>query len=105
MNHKSAVTMNNSSLIGNIFNWLFGILVFAIGVVNTFWGNDFAFGIFIILLSLVYLLPVNSLLENLTGLSIPRLWLWKIILGIFILVASLGVGELFGKLALMGIGV
>ena len=28
----------------NIIGWIFGIAVFATGVVNTFWGNDPEFG-------------------------------------------------------------
>lgn len=93
--------MNNSSTISNIVSWLFGVLFFAIGIVNTFWGNDPGFGVFILLLSFVYFIPVNDVLRNLAGFSIPRIGLLKILLGIFILWASLGVGELFDKIELM----
>ena len=85
----------------NIISWIFGAVFFAIGVVNTFWGNDRIFGIFIILLSLVFFLPVNDILKKMTGFSIPRMGIIKILLGIFILWAALGVGELFGKIDLM----
>ncbi len=34
MINKSEVTMNNKSNVLNIISWLFGIAVFAIGVVN-----------------------------------------------------------------------
>ena len=91
--------MNNKSSFWNIISWLFGIVVFAIGVLNVFWGNDPAFGIFLILLSLVYFPPLNTLLREWTGFSIHKII--KIVLGIFILWASLGVGELFDKLDLM----
>jgi hypothetical protein len=88
-----------SSGILNLISWLFGIIVFAIGVVNIFWGNDPGFGIFIILLSAVYCPPVNSLIKVKTGLMIPRFV--KILLAVFILWAALGVGELFDKVDMM----
>ena len=93
--------MNKKSNVTDVISWLFGIVVVAIGLVNLFWGNDPGFGVFLLLLSLVYFLPVNAILRNLTGLSIPKLGIVKIVLGIFILWASLGVGELFDKVELM----
>jgi hypothetical protein len=93
--------MNNNSVVLKIISWLFGIVFFAIGIVNTFWGNDPGFGVFILLLSLVYFLPVNEILKKMTGFSIPRMGILKIILGVFILWAALGVGELFDKIDLM----
>lgn len=93
--------MNNNSIVFNIISWLFGAVFFAIGVVNTFWGNDPGFGVFIILLSLVYFLPVNDLLKKMTGFSMPGMEIVKILLGFFILWASFGVGELFDKIDLM----
>lgn len=93
--------MNKNSIVLNIISWIFGVLFFAIGVVNTFWGNDRGFGIFIILLSFVYFLPVNDILKKLTGFEIPGIGAAKILLGIFILWAALGVGELFDKIELM----
>lgn len=93
--------MNNKSIVFNIIGWLFGLLFFAIGVINMFWGNDPFFGAFILLLSFVYFLPVNVILRKITGFSIPGMGILKILLGIFILWASLGVGELFDKIDLM----
>ena len=93
--------MNNKSNVLNIISWLFGIVFFAIGVVNTFWGNDPGFGVFILLLSFVYFLPVNDILKKMTGFSIPGMGIVKILLGILILWASLGVGELFDKIDIM----
>ena len=93
--------MDNKSIVLNVISWIFGIAFFAIGVVNTFWGNDPGFGVFVLLLSFVYFLPVNDILKKMTGLSIPKMGVAKILLGIFILWASLGVGELFGKIHLM----
>ena len=47
------VARNDGSTALTIISWLFGVIFFAIGFVNTFWGNDPGFGIFIILLSLL----------------------------------------------------
>lgn len=93
--------MDNKSLFLNIIGWLFGIVFLAIGVINMFWGNDPGFGVFILLLSLVYFLPVNDILKKMTGFSIPGMGIIKILLGVFILWAALGVGELFDKIDLM----
>ena len=99
MNNKSGININNSSLGSNLISWLFGIVVLAIGIINTFWGNDAAFGVFICLASLIYFPPVNVLFQKITGFAIPVIV--KIILGVFILWAALGVGELFDKINLM----
>ncbi|GAA4438419.1 hypothetical protein GCM10023188_33790 [Pontibacter saemangeumensis] len=101
MHEEAAVNEGATAL--NMISWLFGIVAFAIGVVNTFWGNDPGFGIFIVLLSLVYFLPVHALLNKMTGLTVPGtvIRVLKIFLGFFILWAALGVGELFDKIELM----
>lgn len=91
--------MNSKVNVLDIISWLFGVVVFAIGVVNTFWGNDPGFGIFLILLSFVYFPPVSTTITAKTGFQIPRIV--KIGLGLFIIWASLGVGELFDKIDLM----
>lgn len=83
----------------DMMNWLFGLTFFGIGLVNTFWGNDPGFGVFIILLSLIYFPPITTLLKVKTGISIHMLI--KIGLGLFIIWASLGVGELFDKIDMM----
>src|SRR5688500_2716622 len=101
MNSREEIIVNNKSFVFNVISWLFGTVFFAIGVVNTFWGNDPGFGVFIILLSFVYFIPVNALLKKIAGFSIPKIGILKILLGIFILWASLGVGELFDKIDLM----
>ncbi|MGB5243210.1 MAG: hypothetical protein WBN28_08035 [Lutimonas sp.] len=80
-------------------SWLFGLLVFTIGLINTFWGNDPILGFTITILSFLYFPPISSWLENLTGVHIPR-WV-KIILGIIILWIALGVGELSKKIDMM----
>lgn len=99
MNMKTEGMMNNHFNVRNAISWNFAVAFFAIGVINTFWGNDPGFGIFIILLSFIYVPRVNTVLKEKIGLSIPGVG--KILLGIFIIWAALGVGELFDKIDLM----
>jgi hypothetical protein len=91
--------MDEKPIVWNIIGWLFGVVAFAIGIVNTFWGNDPGFGIFILLLSFIYFPPVNVILQKWTGFSIHIIV--KIIIGFLIIWAALGVGELFDKIELM----
>jgi hypothetical protein len=99
MNSKSETDTSSESIPATIISWLFGLLVIGIGLVNTFWGNDPGFGIFLLLLSLVYFPPLTAMLKEKTGWSIP--WFIKVLLALFILWAALGVGELFDKIDLM----
>lgn len=99
MNNKQGIAINQTSLTGNIISWLFGIIFLAIGLINIFWGNDLWFGVFIALLSFVFFPPVNMLIKNIAGFSIPVVA--KIVVALFILWASLGVGELFDKIEMM----
>jgi hypothetical protein len=99
MKNNSDEIMNNSSSALNGISWFFGILFLAIGFINSFWGNDPEFGVFILLLSLVFVPPLTALFKAKTGFGIPGYF--KIGLGIFILWAALGVGELFAKIDLM----
>lgn len=91
--------MNNPSIAFNITGWVFGFIGCAIGIVNMFWGNDPYFGVFIFLASLIFFPPVTGLIRQVTGIRIPGIL--KILLGVFIIWAALGVGELFGKIELM----
>ena len=91
--------MSSKSNVLNKISWLFGIVAMTIGIINTFWGNDPGYGVFIFLLSFVYFPPANAFLKKISGLSIPLFA--KIILGVFILWSALGVGELFNKINLM----
>ena len=99
MNNKSEVITNSKPVWGDITGWLFGMAVLAIGILNSFWGNDPGFGVFLVLLSFVYFPPVNTLTRKMFGFSIPLVA--KIILGVFILWAAVGVGELFDKIDIM----
>ena len=99
--HNESAGFNEITLAGKIVSWLFGFAVLAAGLVNTFWGNDTGFGIFLVLLSLTYFLPVHGIFKRLTGYNIPGIRGLKIILAVFIIWAALGVGELFDKIELM----
>lgn len=91
--------MESKLILGNILGWLFGSLFLAIGLVNTFWGNDPFFGIFILLGAFVYFPPSNELFRQVTRFSIPVIL--KVLLGLFFLWAALGVGELSDKVHMM----
>jgi len=91
--------MKKNWIVWDVIGWMSGLVVFAIGIINMFWGNDFGFGVFLLLLSFLYFPPVNLLLKKRFGFSVH--YLVKIFLGIFILWAALGVGELFDKIDLM----
>lgn len=79
--------------------WVFGAIVTVIGLINTFWGNDPGFGLFLLALALFFFPPTSNQLRVRTGISIH--WGIKVGLGVFILWAALGVGELFDKIDLM----
>lgn len=78
---------------------VFGLICIAIGIINTFWGNDTFYGIFLILLSLVFFPAVTRMIHDKIGFAIPGIL--KIVLALFVIWSSLGVGELFDKIALM----
>ncbi|WP_127136135.1 hypothetical protein [Flagellimonas oceanensis] len=82
-----------------IAGWFFAFLVLAIGLVNTFWGNDQGYGIFVMLSSLFFFNPVTDYLSRKTGVVIP-LWV-KIVLALLIFWTALGVAELSDKIDLM----
>ena len=91
--------MTINSTLSIISGWIFGLLFSAIGIINMGWGNDPVFGLFIFLFSLIYYPFTGYYIRHLTGITIP-LWA-KVLLGLFILWASLGVGELFDKIKMM----
>lgn len=91
--------MNDKKFFLVLAGWIAGLTFTVIGLINTFWGNDTIFGLFIVALSLIFYPPVTAFVKRLTGFSIPLAV--KIILGLFILWAALGVGELFDKTGMM----
>ncbi len=101
MGYKTEFVTPEFTNVGKLISWLFGLAVLCAGIINTGWGNDTEFGIFLVILSLIYFLPVNAIFKKITGSSIPAIRILKILLGIFIIWAVLGVGELFDKIELM----
>ena len=75
----------------SIIGWVFGIIVFAIGVANLFLVHPVP-GIVYLFLSLIYFPPANAFLKEKTGFYIPKVV--KIILGIIIIQFTLGVSDL-----------
>lgn len=88
-----------NSIVSALLNLLFGLLFSFIGFVNSFWGDDPYFGLFILVLSAIFYLPLLNLVLEL----IPKklLLAGKIFLALFIIWASLGVGQLADKIDLM----
>ena len=82
-----------------LLNWLYAVLFSAIGLVNCFVGNDPEFGVFILLLSLLFYPPLRLVFQQKTGRKIPALVL--ILLGLFVFWSSLGVGELLDKIKMI----
>jgi hypothetical protein len=99
MNSKSELMSDYKSTVGTIISWVFGFVFLLIGLINTFWGNDLGYGIFIILLSLIFFSPVSALVKRITGFNIP--WFVKVLLGMFIIWTAMGVGELPAKIEMM----
>ena len=87
--------VKTQSAVSQTFGLLFGV----IGLINMGWGNDFFYGLFILLMSLLYFPFAEKLLAK--NLGPTQILILKIALGLFILWSSLGVGELFDKIDMM----
>jgi hypothetical protein len=74
-----------------MIGWIFSIIVLAIGILNLFLVHPVPALVYL-LLSLVYLPPANAILKKRLGFSIPLVV--KIILGIIIIMFTLGVSDL-----------
>lgn len=81
------------------FSILIGILFILIGIINTFWGNDPFFGIFILVAATIFFPYTTTQLSKNFNFNIAG-WL-KLLLALFIIWASIGVGELFDKIDMM----
>jgi hypothetical protein len=75
----------------NCISWFFGLVVLAIGILNLLLVHPVPGAVFI-MLSLFYFPPVNAILKQEVGFSIPAVV--KIILGIVIIWFTLGVSDL-----------
>lgn len=99
MNQQPEAVLRTRTRFGNFVSIIFGVLFFAIGIVNTFWGNDPQYGIFIVLLSFLFFPPAGRLVKRITGYSFTPLL--KLLVGAFIIWSAMGVGELFDKIDMM----
>lgn len=98
MNNKSTITTPHP-FFATVLSVTFGIATFIAGLINTFWGNDTIFGLFLITLSFAYFPFSNRLFTRITGIVLP--WFVKVLLALFIAWVTLGVGEIFAKIGLM----
>ena len=83
--------MQGNVMTTNISGWIFGIAVFATGVLNVLLVHPVP-GFIYLLLSFVYFPPANVPLKQRFGFSIPLVV--KIIMGIVIVGFTLGVSDL-----------
>ena len=68
----SGQKQNKIFFINTLVSWIFGVIVFLIGIINIFWGNDKYFGIFILMLSFIYLPPTNIYLKQKTKFKLSK---------------------------------
>jgi hypothetical protein len=87
--------MNNRTNIWSTSGWIFGIVVLTIGVLNMFLVHPVP-AVAYLLLSFIYFPPVNAFLKTRFGFSIPLVV--KIILGIVLIMFTLGVSDLGGMI-------
>ena len=83
--------MDKSLNIGSVLGWLVAILVITIGILNLLFVHPVP-GIAYLLLSCVYLPPINTIIKNSLGFAIPLLV--KIILGVALFMFTFGVSDL-----------
>jgi hypothetical protein len=83
--------MNKALSIGNLVSWAFAILLVVIGILNLALVHPVP-GIGYLVLSLLYFPPVNALLQERVGFSVPLLV--KIMLGVLLILFTLGVSDL-----------
>lgn len=74
-----------------VLSWLFGLAVFATGILNMILVHMVP-GIVYLLLALIYFPPLNEILRARFGFTIPLLV--KVILGIILIIFTLGVSDL-----------
>ena len=77
----------------------FGVLFSAIGFVNTFWGNDPYYGLAVLTASSLFYLPLIDVVR--ARVSVQQGTALLVLLAVFILWSSIGVGELWDKTAMM----
>ena len=82
----------NESKVWNILNWVFWLIFLALGILNFIYIHPVP-GIIYLLISLIYLPPLNSYIKEKFNLQIPSVV--KIIIAFVVLWFTLGVSDLF----------
>lgn len=91
--------MKNGFSFSFLVETLLGVLFIGIGFINLFWGNDPFFGVFLILLAQVFFTPFRDRFLMITGFAIA-VWI-RVLVALFIIWSSIGVGELGDKVSMM----
>jgi len=79
-------------MFGKLISWFFGGLLLTVGILNIVFGNDADFGVFLLLLALLYFPPVTNYIKKQFGFTLP-VWI-KMVLAIFSIWANLAVGAI-----------
>ena len=82
--------MTSSLKFEYVVSALFGAYIFTHGLLNLFRGNDFEFGIALIITSLIYFQPIDDLIRKWSGINIH--YIFKIILAFILTWVTLAVG-------------
>ena len=88
---ENKIVMHSRLNIWNISGWIFGIVVLIVGVLNMFLVHLVP-GVAYLLLSFIYFPPANAYIRKKFNFSIPLVV--KIILGIVLIMFTLGVSDL-----------
>ena len=78
--------------------FILGLILYGIGFVNLFWGNDPYFGLTILSISVIFFTPLLFFFYKKNQKAFVYI---ALCLAVFFIWASLGVGELFEKINLM----
>lgn len=78
--------------------FILGLILYGVGFVNLFWGNDPYFGLTILSFSVIFFTPLLFFFYKKNQKAFVYI---ALCLAVFFIWASLGVGELFEKINLM----
>jgi hypothetical protein len=84
--------MTQTLSISKILGSLFGLLTLTLGVMNMARGNDFEFGVLLVMVALVFFVPVTEFVKRKLGVTVP-IW-FKIVLALLIVWVNLAVGAI-----------
>ena len=87
--------MKNKSKVRNVVSWIFGLILFIVGILNLILVHPVP-GLIYLLLSFIYIPSTNEFLKSKFSFTIP--FAVKIILFLLVMWYSLAVGEVWGNL-------